>query len=380
MKGPGLAWFHARLERALSGRLWIPRVVVGSLLIACTFSVPGFEQGGRRAERAWRIKWPPVVAEKVGDPLRDMARRFEEGSNEAKRTFRISVPGFAYATRSGVPGAYLFNGLCGYVALHVAAGLGALLLGSRAGGAYVTLLLASTYFGTAALKDYFGWFDSTAFAFLLAALAARRPGWRAAALLVAFFTDERALLVSPAIVLAAAAAGTAPGAAPLGRWREAAAAVAAALLAYLAIRVSLTLAFDMKNATQGIDLANFVHHVPALPLGLWAPFEGGWLLFGWGLRRLAAERGRLRSLSFAAAGYCLAYLLACLTVHDETRSMSYAFVFLFPLLAALRPRVAGSRLLDQLLLAAALSAVIPNVFVWKTFEYETNVVFWWLGI
>jgi len=113
-------------------------------------------------------------------------------------------------------------------------------LGSRAAAFLVTLLLASGYFGTAALKDPFGWFDAIAYAFLLIASAARAPSWRALALLVAFFTDERALLVAPATLLAC-------GVDPPARQalRQHAVATLGAVTAYLAVRVTLTNAFGL---------------------------------------------------------------------------------------------------------------------------------------
>ena len=70
-------------------------------------------------------------------------------------------------------------------------------LGTRSAGFFTALLLAATYFGTAAFKDVFFWFDSVSYGLLLLAMAASRPSLRAMAMFAACFSDERALLVAP---------------------------------------------------------------------------------------------------------------------------------------------------------------------------------------
>lgn len=363
----------AAVERALEGRFWIPRAVAASLALAVVFSVPGYERDPALVAR-WGAWWRSFVELRTEKPLSDLARHYAPASNQAKRTFRLTGPGFGSWTRTGAAGAFAFSMLCGYVALHVAAALAFGLLGSRAAAFLVTLLLASGYFGTAALKDPFGWFDAIAYAFLLIATAARAPGWRALALLVAFFTDERALLAAPATLLGGALDPEGPR--PL---RRQAAATLLAVAAYLAIRAAITYAFGLAVATAGIDLVHAADHWQRALASLWSPFEGGWILFAFGAFRLLREGGRTALATAAAGAWFLAYLASCFLVADLTRSMAFAYVVLFPLLAALRSRVEPRRLAGVLLVSALVSLLAPNLFEWDFLDYELSLPLHLLG-
>jgi hypothetical protein len=372
----GLARAEPSLERRLQGRAWVPLSVLAALLVACLFSTPGFGWRSAVYERYARRNFRPAVELQIERPLSDMSRAFPAWTNQAKRTFRITAPAVALVTRSGVPGAVLFELLCGYAALHAAALLGERLLGSRSAGFSAALLLASNYFGTAALKDALFWFDSVAYGLLMLSMTASSPALRALAVCAACFTDERALLVLPLTLWRWG--DDAPG---LGAFRSEVAATGAGAAAYLVLRIALRAAFGLRTATEGIGhkvLAS--QHASQLVACLWSPFEGAWLLVAVGCFVLLRQAGPGRRAAAAGLAYFAAYLAACFLVVDVTRSMSFAFVGVFPLLAALARRLGQARVRTLLLLAALVSLAAPNIFVWYDITYEVGPLWRLLAI
>jgi len=359
-----------RLEAALRGRYWVPVAVLVALLLAVVFSTPGFGRGSAEFERRTRHNWVPAVQMKIDDPLHDMTRSFPSWYNQAKRTFRITAPAVAYLTRCGVTGAVVFEYLCLYATLHGAALLGFRLLGTRSAGFFAALLLASTYFGTAALKDAFYWFDSVSYGLLMLSMIASTPALRAMALFAAGFSDERALLVAPLTLLGSGGHARRPG-----LFRDEVLATVAAVGACLALRIALGLALGLVTPLTGVASAGVVvPHVYRLVACLWSPFEGAWLLIVPGVLLLLREPWPGRRAAAAAILYFGGYLVACVLVLDVTRSMSFAMVGLFPLLRAMSFRLEASKLRALLALAALVSLVVPNLFVRYELAWEVGPI------
>lgn len=353
----------AALERASSGRFWVPRLVLGSWALAFFFSVPGYERFPE-AIASTRPFWNRFVQHTIDHPLSDLARIFPAETNMAKRTFRITTPGVARLFGTGAWGAWAFGYVCGYVSLHAAALLSERILRSRAAASLVVLMLASSYFGSAAFKDAGGWFDSVSFAFLLVAAGSGATGWRSAALLAAFFNDERAILVAPATLLGSAADARS------GALRRQAAALCAALAGYAALRAGATAFLDLGTARAGIEWSNASGHAERLFACLWSAFEGGWLLLLAGLPGLA--RSRWQGLGLLAV--FLGFAASCFLVVDLTRSLSFAWVFVFPLLAGLSRELRPGRLRSLLAAASLLTLVAPNLFEWDYLDFELGLV------
>lgn len=344
---------------------WIPRVVLLAWALAVALSFPGYERTGAEGVRYLRDKYAAVLELTIEHPLADMARFFPEWSNPAKRTFRVTVPLVARVTHTGIVGALLLNYVCAYATLHLTALLAFRILGNRVDAALLVIALAGTYFGTAAFKDIFGWFDSVAFALLLSATVQRRGVWRVMALLAAFFTDERALLVAPATVLGSV---TSPGV-HRPAWRQVA-SLGSAVALYAAIRVCLTIALDLAATSDAIGLQTAKAHVPVLGPALWSGLEGLWILVIAGVLILLRHVDSSRGLVALGAAYFAAYAVSCFLVIDVTRSLAFAVVGVFPLLVALRDRVDRTRLRSLLAVSAAVSILAPNLFVWDYLDYE----------
>jgi len=360
---------HQWVDRLCDRRFWIPLSVLLAWSISVAFSVPGFSVASEELQDRWIRYYSPIVKLKVEAPLTDMTLFFEVHSNVAKRTYRITAPAVAYVTRTGVVGAFLFNHICAYAAMHCAVALAASLARRRAAGFYVALLLAATYIGTASFKDVFGWFDSTTFAFLLIAAAARRPGLCGAALLAALFSDERALALAPLVAFTHAVLPVEGGGAA-SKPRAWVVAVAAAGFVYVLVRAALTLSVGLGAKALPIEIDVLVANLSRIGEALWSPLEGGWLVVacaGW----LVLRSGR-RLWYAVYAVYFVLYVLASLFTWDVTRSVSLGFLFIFPMLPFLRAGL--DRRLDSLLLVASVVSLLSaNVFVWHYVDFETNL-------
>lgn len=370
-----LAALEPRVERGLRGPLWVPLAAMLALLLAVVFSHPGFGTNSAKFLERIRPGWSQVVQLKLDDPLHDMSRSFEEGSNQAKRTFRLTAPAVGYATRTGLSGTIAFEYACAYAVLHSAVLLGWRLLGTRSAGFFAALLLASTYFGTAVLKTgAFFWYDSVSYGLLLLAMNASGPTTRALALFAACFSDERALFVAPLTLVHWGASVDQRRA-----FRGELLATLAGTGAYLAVRIWLSLTFGLRTATQGIGLGPsdpVLHQAVAC---LWAPFEGGWLLLGVGAVALLAKPWPGRGFARAGFAFFGAYVLSCFLVGDVTRSMAFACVAFFPLLKALTLRIDVPRVRAVLMLASLVSLLVPNLFAGNDVTVEISLFAWLLG-
>jgi hypothetical protein len=305
-------------------------------------------------DRVWRPHFERVVAQKIADPWHDYTREFAPGKNEAKRNFRVAVPLVAHLTGTGLAGVHATR-----LALQAVLLLTLLLAAERACrdrrmALGLALAVAGTYVGTSVWRDVCLWFDHCAYGLLAVALLARGPGLAMGAVVLAAFTDERALLAVPALVA-------------FHRWTGAGAAVrlalAAAVPAYVALRLGLRGPLEFWPPGQGVGNASVVaRNLEVAAPGLWSALEGGWIALVAAGAWLAREAAGRREAVLAVAG--LLPVAAAFAVGDFTRSAAYAFPAVLAAGAVLaRPGAgeAGGRRVAWL--AAAWSLAVPNLFV-----------------
>jgi hypothetical protein len=370
---PAPAGFRPFVWLAASRPRWL---LIGLLLCAALppfFSWPALPPLPGGAEAQWRELWRQTVQLKVDNPWYDYTRDFPAYTNQAKRTFRVTVPLLAHATglgmRAVLPLQLLFQLLL-LVCLLLAAERAC---GDRLTALGVALAVAGAYPGTSVWLDHWGWFDNCAQALMLAALVARRPFWAGAAVWAAAFTDERVLITVPLLALYVLWTG--------GR-RALVWAPVLAIPAYLATRLAMAFAFRMHGATMGIAEAGIIlPNLRQAAVGPWSALEGGWLLVaGAGV---VALRGRHGGRALALAAAALVPVAAAFAVTDYTRSASYAFPAVL-VAAALWAAEAGPGGLPALrrwaLWAAAVSLLAPNVFVMgRTFVLPGLLFRGWAG-
>ena len=360
-------------DPALAGAPRFARWFLPALLVSLTlpffFSLPRLPHLPPAARAYWDAHWREAVQRKIDRPLLDMAAAYPADSNEAKRSFRLTVP--LLARLSGL-------GYRATVALRYGAWLALpallLLLARRAGlepfsALCATLTVMGTTTGTCVWRDDCLWFDNVAHTFIAAAMVAR-PGWLVAALIVlGTFTDERVFVVLPLVVgwhlLAPGAAGRGLASA---RGVLLGAAVALALRLGLALGCGLTLPL-VKVGTATI----FVRNLRWAPVAWLAALEGGWLLVAAGVR---ASWHASRPTAAMLAGATAAPLAAAMLVEDFSRSCSYAFPAVLCALAILARGPEQHRLRWVCGAAAAVSLLMPNVLVAGFTQIEPALPWW----
>jgi hypothetical protein len=361
-----LEWVAANRTR------WL---VVGTLLCALLpplFSWPELPPMPAAGHAYWSRYWDDVLKLKVDHPAYDYTRDFPPASNPAKRNFRLTVPLAAHASGLGMAAVPFIRYVLQGVLL-----VGLLLAGERACGDRIAALgaalaVAGTYVGTSVWMDEWHWFDNCAQAFMVLALLARRPAWAFAALLAAAFTDERALVAAPLIALFHFWTG--------GR-RSLVWASFAAVAAYIAARIALSMALGLHNPAGAIGAADTVFpNLRVLPLGVWGAIEGGWFLVA-AACAASLRAGDRRSLMLLAAAVLLP-VAASVFVIDFSKSASYAFPAVFAALALWAASVpAGAAAPRRPLLrrwaalAAAVSLLAPNFFIMGRTFVQPSVLF-----
>ena len=102
----------------------------------------------------------------------------------------------------------------------------------------------------------------------------------AAALFAAAWTDERALLAAPLLLVYALQR----------RERVRGIAIVAAGAAYAVTRIYFSDAYHLHTTADGTGFAVFLHHFNMVPLGIWTGLAGCWLIVAAGLWSLVVQR------------------------------------------------------------------------------------------
>ncbi len=349
---------------------WFFIAVALSAVVPPFFSWPELPMPpGAREE--WTAYWERVVRAKIVNPWHDYTVQFEAGSNEAKRNFRVTMPLLARVTGADVAGVHAWRfALQGVLLGGIALAALRASRGDRGMALAATISVAATYVGTSVWRDISLWFDNCAHAFVAVALVATTPWVALPALLLAAFTDERALLVCPLVMLFHAFTG--------GR-RALIFALAATLPVYALIRFSCAQRLSPGVGLGGVgELEMLAINLKHAPLGYWFALEGGWIFI------VAAAFGAAKSWHWRA-GLLVASIalpvLAATGVGDFTRSATFAFPGTLAALALLR--TSGSALPVHTLrrlafVAAGVSLLAPTVLVMRYVIVEQSVPVRWM--
>ena len=332
------------VERSVDGPRWKTRAVLVVFAFSLFRAFPNYNFL-RTAENQDTWKYAAI---KVNDPTADMARRFPPAQHEAKLTFRLTVPLIARALRLGRDGQLVFFALCGILTLWLTLDLAHRITQDRLAAFATCLSVACVWPGVLAFHQLLGGFyDAVAICLLLAAM--RVPAAPAAlAIFAAAWTDERALLATPLILVYAA----------LRRERGRAVALALGAAAYGGTRLAFAAAYGLPTPWNGIGLAVFVRQFNMLPLGVWSGLAGCWVLVAAALGTLVLRRRYGIATAFVLT---LAMIVAAaLIVEDVTRSMSYALPAVFVALCALTESEPPEVVLRLAACSAAICVFIPT--------------------
>jgi hypothetical protein len=202
----------------------------------------------------------------------------------------------------------------------------------RATGDYVCAALlpfafALSYVGQACFLDMVPWFDGMAFCGLAVAMCFRNPGVIFLGICFSCWSDERAMVVSPLLLmwwmLPEAVAST--GVARQWVWRNPRVwAVGLAVLFHVAGRLALAHLWQVSQWQKDwTPDAQWATQWPIFLVGLASSLKWLWLIVG--AAGLAAFLSHKRWLAATMVIFVVAYLGSCALVWDTTRSAAYAF-------------------------------------------------------
>lgn len=322
----------SRLTRQKHWAFWIGTMAVALSLLAHTPVRSMFRNLGTnwtaeviRAQIAHPLT--PIDFERV-EATEAPPRNLGAASHIDKITFRISIPIIGKLLHTGDASFLVLNYIAAFSFFPMLAGLANRLFQDRVSAAYVTFAFALSWAGSRFFNDdQFG--DGFAWACLLAAIYFRNPLLIFSAVLIAGFTDERAIVASAAAFLYWLGVSTSDGqrdSRPPGR--AALTAIGMAWLAYLVLRLSLSYAFGLRTGTANVFTLAILwnHAVRSIPYALLTVLHGLWLWMAVGLIALYVSGRVTILLGFVATFACI--LTITLSVWDFQRSIGYAFLLL----------------------------------------------------
>jgi hypothetical protein len=243
-----------------------------------------------------------------------------------KTAFRISIPLLGKIFHTGAASYLIMNYLAGFLFFPMLVVVANRIFVDRIVAVYITLAFALSWAGSHFFNDSdLG--DGFAYFWLLASIYFNRAGLIFVSVLIAAFTDERALIGSAAAVLYF-----------LGRTREltrrdttalmAISSVVAAWIAYFAIRdyMIFGLGFRTGIATMFNSQIVWYNLAQRIPYAALTVFQGLWIWLPIGLLALWLRRSIVETLGFA--GLTILMLAVALAVWDFQRSLGYMLLLL----------------------------------------------------
>lgn len=282
------------------------------------------------------VNWPPFF-EQVQEPFTDHTHKHAAHLHATKLGFRF-VPA-VLCKLLGVDntgGALVFQlaaqyALCSLVFVVL----------RRGARSAVEALAAAVPFclvagGHAFWQDQWGFFDTVAIAFLLAACYVRSNVAFVVLLLLAFFTDERAVIASPALLLAHHANG-ATGRSVRGLLHGRLPWYTAALALYAVLRLGLGHWLGLR--TEPVGPVFLLRQLHLLPYAFLHGHEGFLLLALLAVVVLARRRKRADMLLTVVG--TLAVWIGAVWVIDHERSMGYLLPYLLASTITVRSAVSA---------------------------------------
>jgi hypothetical protein len=309
----------ARSANFVAGRYWLLETLFLAVLVSVLFS-------GGMDEGLWHVtnNYSAAYSSKIVHPLLDFARIYSPQTHDAKLNFRLTVPvvlhllGVSQDQRWVLP-ALTACAACGII--FTSCLFAFRVTRDRVCGLYVALAVACTYIGSFGFLLYY---DAIAIFQLAIAML---PGlhWSLKGFLVftASFTDERAFLVSPFLLVQILCSTPAPGSVRARRLKPEALAVLGGMACYCVGRFALEKFAGLTSSQEGLTFEYFLFNFDFWHPGIWLALKGGWLLVGIALLSLCQRRQWLPLAAFASM--TLLTLAGGLLVEDVMRSIAYVF-------------------------------------------------------
>lgn len=303
---------NSQLSQILIRKHWLIKVTLFALLVSMFFASPGFTSD----ESEILTRRATAVTMQIED-----LKLFWETSEPTNAMFRITVPLIASVLGISLKGTLILQFITGILIFLLVALLVERETGDRLIAFYATLLVALIYPGTAAFLESRYYFDSFAYLFLLAALWFRSPVSIGFLILLASFTDERALISSGFVFLW----WTIKDGEDYSRLKsflsKRSIAVVIALFVYIGIRFFLQQHYGIQTWSESRGEFLLFDQINNSISGIWSGLEAGWLLIDLALITMIIKKHWLALSVFVVV--IAVQIVAALSVVDITRSMGY---------------------------------------------------------
>ena len=312
-------------ERLTSGKSWAIKVTILVFSASLFMSFPSYEgladnlKSGRALDVALQI---------------ENLQLFWQTRNATNAIFRITVPLIAKLMGLDVFGAYIIQFVSGILIFALSALIVERETKNRTTAFLITLLIGFIYAGIAAFVETRSYYDSVAFLFLLIAMWFRSPFIIGPSILLAAFTDERAVIAAGFVFIwwALHNPSERKGIKPFINVRSL--AVLIAIFLYFAARLILMQTYGLISFNEARAEFQVFNQINNAPMGIWTGLEGGWIIILIALGTLLFKKRVLLLFLFLAVIF--AQVIGALAVVDITRSMAYLLPALFVAIAILQ--------------------------------------------
>jgi len=311
------------LEKFLNYKHWYLAITIIAVLVILFLTAPSYfalTKGFKPCSDCVDFQQEINRADHLFKPT-----KYPEYSHMANTQFRLTVPLIAklIGTRSKIV-IFCIQEIFGIIFLLITCLLSYRLTKDKIISAILTLSIGFIYAGKAAFVDIEGLTDSFAYFFLILALFTRFKPLILISLLLAYFTDERALLSSSLIAIFYFLEFLEID--KINFYSFIKARVFYMLLSwvlYFTIRFILFNLYGLNNPSTGIVLPN-LHNLAYI---FWDGLQGFWLLVVFGtLYTIIEKRFFILSLLIIAV---LVIVISTSMVYDLTRSIAYIFPLIF---------------------------------------------------
>ena len=303
---------NSKISLMLTGMHWLIKVTLFALLLSLFFASPDFTSDPSDIS----TKRATAVAAQIED-----LQLFWETSEPTNAMFRITVPLIASVLGIGLKGTLVLQFLTGILIFLLVGSLVERETGNRLIAFYATLLVALIYPGTAAFLESRYYFDSFAYLFLLAALWFRSPVSIGFLVLLAGFTDERALIASGFVFLWWTITEGGDYSRFKSFFNKRSVAVVIALFVYIGIRLFLQNHYVIQTWSEARSEFLLFDQINNSVSGIWSGLEAGWLLVCLAIIAMVIKKRWLALSVFVVV--IAVQIVAALAVVDITRSMGY---------------------------------------------------------